>query len=158
MELLRLFIPAKAAQISEALSDISALADYEQSLCNHLAACEALEPLHAVLCSILRMGANFRTALAQQPIQLATQTVAPLCTRLDVDGSLSSRQVNRSPGYPVSRARPATQSPYQLGVCFNFQKGRCFRPNCKFSHRCDNCNSRTHGKESCSSTRTPGSS
>ena len=157
MELLRLIVPAKAAQVSEALSEISALTDYEQSLCNHLAASEALEPSHAVLCSILRTGADFKAALKHQPIQLATQTVAPLCTGIDIDGSLSSRKNAQSPTRSGTRARPATSFPYQLGLCFNFQQGKCVRPTCKYSHRCANyCKSSSHSKESCSSTNTTG--
>ena len=68
LDLLRLFSPDKAARVSEAISEISALADYEQSLCNHLAASEALEPTHAVLGKLLRAGANFKTALTYHPI------------------------------------------------------------------------------------------
>ena len=156
MELLRLFTPTKAAQVSEALSEISALADYEQSLCNHLAASEALEPSHAVLCSILRTGADFKSALKQHPIQLATQTLAPLCPGIDIDGTLSSRLDAKSPGRSGTRARAATSQPYQLGLCFSFQQGKCARPICKYIHRCANCKSTSHGKEYCTSTKTSG--
>ena len=158
MELLHLFIPARAAEISAAISEISALADYEQSLCNHLASSEALEPAHAVLCSILRTGADFKAAMSHQPIQLAAQTVAPLCTGTNVNGSLSAWQDAQSPGRAGSRARPTVRPPpYQVGFCFNFQQGKCHRPNCKYDHRCATCRSPSHGKESCSSTRSPGS-
>ena len=152
MELLRLIIPTKAAQVSEALSEISALADYEQSLCNHLAASEALEPPHAVLCSIMRTGADFKSALKHHPIQLATQTLAPLCPGTDIDGSLSTRRDGQSPSRSGTRARPATNHPYELGLCFSFQQGKCVRPICKYTHRCANCKSTSHGKEYCSST------
>ena len=75
-ELLRWVSPDKAAYLSEAISDISALADYEQSLCNHLAASEAPEPAHAALGTLLRTVANFKAALRNNPIQLAAQAVA----------------------------------------------------------------------------------
>ena len=156
MELLRLIVPAKAALVSGALSEISALADYEQSLCNHLAASEALEPAHSVLCKILRTGADFAGALKHQPIQLATQTVAPLCTGTDIDGSLPTRQNTKSPARWGTRARTATPYPYQVGLCFNFQQGKCDRSACKYSHRCGNCKSTSHGKEACSFTNTTG--
>ena len=145
MELLRLVTPAKAAEVAAAVSEISAVADYEQSLCNHLAASEALEPSHAVLCSVLRTGADFKAALSHQPIQLATQTVAPLCTGMDVDGSLSARQDVQSPGRAGSRARTTVRPPpYQVGFCFNFQQGKCFRPSCKYTHRCATCKPPSH--------------
>ena len=82
---------------------------------------------------ILGMGADFKAVLSRQPIQLATQTVALLCTGMDVDGSLSSRQDAQSPGRAGSCARPTIHPPpYQAGFSFNFQQGRCYRPNCKY--------------------------
>ena len=92
IDLLRLFSPDKAARVSELLSEISAIADYEQTLCNHLAACEALEPSHAVLSKLLRSGANFQTALTYQPHQLATQAMSLLCSSPDVDGTLALKR------------------------------------------------------------------
>ena len=73
LDLLRLFSPDKTARVSEAVSEISALAEYELSLCNHLAASEPLEPMHAVLVKLLRSGADFKTTLTNHPIQLETQ-------------------------------------------------------------------------------------
>ena len=154
-DLLRWLTPDKADQLSKAVSDISALADYEQSLCNHLAASEALEPAHAVLGTLLRTGANFKTALTHNPIQLAAQAVAPLCAGADIDGLLPKSkttpfQRNRSRTLP----RTGTPAPYPPGVCFDFQKGVCFRTACKYKHHCASCRSGAHGQVACRSTAT----
>ena len=106
-DLLRWLVPDKAARLSDALSDISAIADYEQSLCNHLAASEALEPAHAALGTLLRTGANFKAALRSNPIQLAAQTVAPLCVGVDIDGILSKPKPSTLSRRTKTRTPPA---------------------------------------------------
>ena len=133
LDLLRWLTPDKAVQLSDAVSDISALADYGQSLCNHLAASEALEPAHAAFGTLLRTGANFKAALKSNPIQLAAQAVAPLCACVDIDGVLTKPKRSTPFRRVKSRVptRPSTSLPYQLGVCFDFQKGECFRATCK---------------------------
>ena len=156
LDLLRWLTPDKADQLSKAVSDISALADYEQSLCNHLAASEALEPAHAVLGTLLRTGANFKTALVHNPIQLAAQAVAPLCAGADIDGALPKSKANT----PFQRTRPrtvprtGTPAPYPPGVCFDFQKGVCYRTACRYKHHCASCRSGAHGQLACPSTST----
>ena len=148
LDLLRWLTPDKAVQLSGAVSDISALADYGQSLCNYLAASEALEPAHAALGSLLRTGANFKAALQNNPIHLAAQAVAPLCAGVDIDGVLTKPK----PSTPLRRVksrtptRPNTPLPYQLGLCFDFQKGECFRATCKYNHYCASCRSGSHGQ------------
>ena len=156
LDLLRWLTPDKAAQLSDAVSDISALADYGQSLCNHLAASEALEPAHAALGTLLRTGANFKAALQNNPIQLAAQDVAPLCAGVGIDGVLTKPKTNTSFRRAKSRipTRTSASLPYQLGVCFDFQKGECFRANCKYNHYCASCRSGSHGQVACPSTST----
>ena len=155
-DLLRWLTPNKAAQLSESVSDISALADYEQSLCNHLAATEALEPAHAALGTLLRTGANFKAALLNNPIQLAAQAMAPLCHGVDIDGTLSKFK----PSTPGRRAKSRTpnrtdaSTTYPPGVCFDFQKGVCARAACKYNHYCASCRSCSHGQVACHSTST----
>ena len=154
LDLLRWLTPDKAVQLSDAVSDISALADYGQSLCNHLAASEALEPAHAALGNLLRTGANFKAALQNNPIQLAAQAYAPLCAYVDIDGVLTKSKTNTPPRRVKSRTptRPSTSLPYQVGVCFDFQNGACFRANCKYNHNCASCRSGSHGQAACPST------
>ena len=154
LDLLRWLTPDKAATLSEAISDISAQVDYGQSLCNHLAASEALEPAHAVLGTLLRTGANFKAALRNNPIQLAAQAVAPLCTGADIDGVLSKAKSNTPfwRGKPRTPTSTNTSAPYPAGVCFDFQKGVCFRGICKYNHRCASCRSGSHGQVACPST------
>ena len=156
LDLLRWLTPDKPDQLSKAVSDISALADYEQSLCNHLAASEALEPAHAVLGTLLRTGANFKNALMHNPIQLAAQAVAPLCTGADVDGVLPKPKISTPFQRTRSRTLPrmGTPAPYPPGLCFDFQKGVCFRTACRYKHICASCRSGAHGQLACRSTST----
>ena len=155
IDLLRWLDPGKADRLSETVSDISAVADYGQSLCNHLAASEALEPAHAVLGTLLRTGVNFKAAQLHYPIQLAAQAVAPLCVGVDIDGALSLPKVLSPPNTRMrsTRARPRAparpQASYPTGVCFDFQRGLCFRTSCKYSHRCAVCRSEAHGQVAC---------
>ena len=58
-DILRVLAPERAEALDASLKGILALADYVQTLCGHLAANEALEPAHDVVCRILRTGANF---------------------------------------------------------------------------------------------------
>ena len=76
--MLRVLAPEKAGFLEATLRQISALADYVQSLCSHLAANEALEPAHAVICKLLRTGADFEGAVASSPIHVASAAMAPL--------------------------------------------------------------------------------
>ena len=152
IDLLRLLNPNKAARLSEAVSDISVLADYEQSLCNHLATSEALEPTHAVLGSLLRTGADFKAALLHHPIRLAAQAVTPLCHGVDVDGSLSASGTRQTGARAKTRTPNQRPVSYPSGVCFDFQKGLCSRNFCKYTHRCASCRSTSHGKSTCRAT------
>ena len=152
LDLLRLFSPDKAARLSKAVSEISVLADYEQAVCNHLATTEALEPTHAVLGTLLRTGADFKTALSHQPIQLATQAVTPLCYGADVDGTLAASGTRQQAGRTRTRTPNRKPAQYPMGVCYDFQKGVCSREFCKYNHRCATCRSVHHGQSSCKST------
>ena len=156
IQLLRLFSPDKARQVSEALSEMSAVADYEQSLCNHMAANAALEPVHAVLGRLLRTGANFKTALTYNPIQLAAQALAPLCYGSDVDGLLTSSKNRGLSSRPKARSITNASTSYPRGVCFDFQRNKCTRINCRYPHRCASCRSSAHGQMSCPSQSSQG--
>ena len=88
IDVLRVISPEKAAALTATLGQISAFSDYVQSLCGYLAANEALEPAHAVICKLLRTGADFEHAGRSNPINLATAAIASLCHSPDVDGVL----------------------------------------------------------------------
>ena len=79
MDILRLLALRKATCVESIIERIISLADYAQSVCNHLAANEALKPAHAVICRLLQTGANFGEGNVHRPFHLATQAVAPLC-------------------------------------------------------------------------------
>ena len=148
LDILRVISPEKAAALTATLGQISALADYVQSLCGHLAANEALEPAHAVICRLLRTGADFERAAVTNPIHLATAAVAPLCHTPDVDGVLGK---SSTPKTPTARRSPSGGAPYPRGYCFAFQRGNCARVLCSFRHACTNYRVPGHGRDACPS-------
>ena len=138
IDILRVISPGKAAALIASARQITALADYVQSVCGHLAASEALEPAHGVICGVLRTGANFEQANLSNPIHLAAAALAPLCHTPDVDGVLGRTPAPRS----TSNRR---------GYCFAYNRGNCTRSPCIFMHACTRCNSTSHGYSSCPS-------
>ena len=75
IDVLKLFAPHKATAIVQILNGISSLADFNQRLGRHLASQPALEPIHAVLCDLLRSGADFASDAARNPLAIATQAL-----------------------------------------------------------------------------------
>ena len=149
-DILRVFAPHRAAALNDAINQIADLSNYIQSVCGHLAANQALEPAHDVICRLLRSGADFGHAAAYNPIQVAAAAAAPLCTGSDVDGTLakssSTAQSRRTNAANRSRLnRQATAGP----VCYRFQDGLCTTPNCRFQHACSHCGREGHGRASC---------
>ena len=144
-DMLRILAPEKAGLLDSTLRQISALADYVQSLCGYLAANEALEPAHAVICKLLRTGADFEGAVASSPIHVAPAAMAPLCPHPDVDGVLQKK-----PTSTLARRRPLQF--FQRGYCFAFQNGTCTNPSCPYKHLCSRCQAPGHGMRACSST------
>ena len=140
-DVLRIMAPEKAAVVESTLRQISALADYVQSLCGYLAGNEALEPAHAVICKLLRTGADFERAATTNPIHVAAAAIAPLCQHPDIDGVLKKKS-------PSTRTRSANNCPQ--GYCYRFQRARCTNPSCPYRHLCAICHSPGHGRSTCS--------
>ena len=88
IDVLGIIFPEKLATLSATVEQIVALAVYVQSLCGNLLANEPLEPAHAVICRLLRTGANFELAVVRNPTHLAPAAVAALCQTPDVYGVL----------------------------------------------------------------------
>ena len=65
--ILMLFAPEKMDAISNILDGIEALADFNQRLGKHMALQPALEPIHNVLCDILRSRLDFASATTRCP-------------------------------------------------------------------------------------------
>ena len=72
IDVLKLFVPHKAEAVEQILKGIESLADFNQRLCCHLASHPALEPIHAVICDMLRSGSDFETATRTNPLAIAT--------------------------------------------------------------------------------------
>ena len=144
-DVLRVIAPEKAGLLEVTLRQISALADYVQSLCGHLAANEAVEPAHAVICKLLRTGADFERAVSSTPIHVSAAAMAPLCPHLDVDGVLQKIPANA----PARRRSPQF---FQRGYCFSFQNGACTNRSCRYKHLCSRCQAPGHGMRGCTAS------
>ena len=141
-DVLRVIAQEKARLLDAMLRQISALADYVQSLCGYLTANEALEPAHAVICKLLRTGADFEGAVTSSPIHVAAAAMAPLCSHPDVDGVLQKK-----PAAALARRRPLQY--IQRGYCFAFQNGACMNRSCRYKHLCSRCQAPGHGMRAC---------
>ena len=64
--ILMLFAPEKMDAIANILDGVESLADFNQRLGKHLALQPALEPIHSVLCDLLRSGLDFAATTARQ--------------------------------------------------------------------------------------------
>ena len=140
-DVLRIMAPEKAAVVESTLRQISALSDYVQALCGYLAGNEALEPAHAVICKLLRTGADFERAATTNPIHVAAAAIAPLCPHPDVDGVLKKKSL-------PARARRASNYCPQ-GYCFRFNRASCTSQSCGYRHLCAICHSPGHGRSTC---------
>ena len=108
-DILRVLAPEKAAGMAAVLRQITALSEYVQSLCGYLAANEELEPVHSVLCNLLRTGADFERALNINPLHLAAGAIKHLCTQPDADGVLPKKK-------PTTTRTTPSRRRYPLGV------------------------------------------
>ena len=71
--------------ISNILDGVESLADFNQRLGKHLALQPALEPIHSVLCDLLRSGLDFAAAAASCPLNIATEAMRHQCSTPDDD-------------------------------------------------------------------------
>ena len=149
ISLLRIFCPKKAQEIELALQRVSALAAYNQSLCGHLAASEALEPAHAAVTEVLRTGADFDRAYTFQPVHVAAQAIAHLCAKPDVDGVIPPKKKPKVKLEPTKKKRNPAGGRYRPGVCFAFQRGACALEPCRYQHVCGHCFAADHSGQAC---------
>ena len=162
--ILTLFAPDKMDAISNILDGIESMADFNQRLGKHMALQPALEPIHNVLCDMLRSHLDFASATARCPLNIATEAVRHQCSSPDGDavsfvkpgyGARSSASFQRRRG---NKSNQATRAPATGGArnklkdcCYYFQNDSCNRQQCAFRHICDSCGSRDHGSSNCSS-------
>ena len=103
IDVLKLFVPHKADAIVKILNGIESLADFNIRLGQHLASHPALEPIHAVLCDMLRTGGDFATATQRTPLGIATQAVQHICTTPDDDAVSFAKGIGRKATTPANK-------------------------------------------------------
>ena len=169
--ILKLFAPEKMDAISNILDGVESLADFNQRIGKHLALQPALEPIHNVLCDLLRSGLDFSASTTRCPLNIATEALRHQCTTPDDDAvtfekatplgrNKSSQATHNSwnqrrrggKGYQAART-PATGGARNKikNCCFHFQKNGCTRQQCAWRHICDLCGSLDHGSINCTS-------
>ena len=168
--ILMLFAPEKMDAISNILDGIESLADFNQRLGKHLALQPALEPIHNVLCELLRSRVDFAAATSRCPLNIATEAMRHQCSAQDDDavtfekpaqGARKSSSYQRRRG---NRTYQATRTPATGGTknkikncCYFFQKDTCTRQQCAYRHICDSCGSVDHGSRRCPNDNDPSS-
>ena len=83
--ILTLFAPDKMDAISNILDGIESMADFNQRLGKHMALQPALEPIHSVLCDMLRSHLDFASATSRCPLNIATEAIRHQCASPDDD-------------------------------------------------------------------------
>ena len=160
--ILRLFAPEKLDALSNILDGIEALADFNQRLGRHLALQPALEPIHHVLCDILRSRLDFASATSRCPLNIATEAVRHQCSTPD-DDAVSFEKPNanyrNNSSYQQRRANKTYQAPRTQATggarnkikncCHFFQRDSCVRRQCSYRHICEGCGSSDHGYNKC---------
>ena len=157
-----LFAPEKMDAISNILDGVESLADFNQRLGKHMALQPALEPIHNVLCDILRSRLDFASATSRCPLNIATEAMRHQCSSPDDDavifekpaqGARNNSSYQRRRGnktYQAART-PATGGARNKikNCCHFFQKDACSRAQCAYRHICDSCGSLDHGSNVC---------
>ena len=161
--ILTLFAPEKMDAISNILDGIESLADFNQRLGKHMALQPALEPIHNVLCDILRSHLDFASATSRCPLNIATEAMRHQCTSPDDDAvtfekpkqsarngtSYQRRRGNRSSQTARTPATGGARNTLR-DCCYFFQRDACNRQQCAYRHICDSCGSHDHGSSNCS--------
>ena len=158
--ILKLFAPEKLDAISNILDGIEALADFNQRLARHLALQPALEPIHHVLCDILRSRLDFATVTSRCPLNIATEALRHRCSTPDDDAVTFDRQAPQTRNYDQRRrgikSNQATRTQATGGArnrikncCHFFQNDNCVRRQCSYRHICNACGSSEHGYNKC---------
>ena len=134
-----------------------------------MAAQAALEPIHSVLCDMLRSGMDFGAAAERCPLAIATEAMRHQCSIPDDDAvtfakAAPGNRTRSSPGAQNSgnrrRRRPRNNQPNRTpsnsgarnkikNCCFYFQKDSCSRQQCSYRHICNICGSAEHGSTIC---------
>ena len=166
IDVLKLFMPRKAVAIVRILNGIASLADFNQRLGRHLASQPALEPIHAVLCDMLRSGSDFAADTRRNPLGIATQALQHICSTPDDDATVFKERSGRTPAKSsaaptgsvkrASRVRSNSTNAGRPGqrfknYCYNFQNNKCENPEhaCRYKHICSHCGASDHGYSDC---------
>ena len=157
IDVLKLIAPQKADAVVRILNGIELLADFNQRLNCHLASHQALEPIHAVMCDMLRCGEDFTVPTKHAPLGVATQAVRHACSTPDEDACFPDKKKQNKASGAAGRtdgSRPGRGGARRGGArlrncCYSFQTGTCTRSPCPYRHVCDSCGSFTHGRASC---------
>ena len=167
--ILMLFAPDKMDAISNILDGVESLADFNQRLGKHLALQPALEPIHSVLCDLLRSGLDFAASTTRCPLNIATEAMRHQCSTPD-DDAVTFAKPDPVPRNKWGQTAPnawgqrrrgtqlgqTTRTPSSGGArnkirncCFHFQKDSCSRQQCAWRHICNICGSLDHGASKC---------
>ena len=165
LDILKLFAPDKVEAITNIVDGIDALADFNQKLALQLASHSALEPIHGVVCEVLRSGTEFASVSKNKPLSIAAQAVQHQCSKPDADavfpakkGTTATRWAGRPSGAAVSRRSRASSTSgtarrggRPAAFCYDFQRDTCHRLRCIYAHQCRKCLSQDHGADACPS-------
>ena len=150
---------AKTQELCNIISRIESNLNFTQSLSEHLANDDMLEPALMVVSDALRHSPDLGKGLWGRSVaanallfrhRASTRDREFKSGRTDQPHRRSTSRISSR----VSKTRfDASTFTYPLGSCFRFQStGKCDNSDCTFDHSCCKCFSKTHGKDSCPNT------
>ena len=144
---------AKTLELCGIINRLESNLKFTQSLSEHLANDDMLEPALLVVSDALRHSPDLGKGLWGRSV--AANALLYRHRASSRDHEFKSGRTT-SPHRPTSRISARKQKfsfenfKYPKGSCFRFQEtGKCDKSNCTFDHSCCKCFSKNHGKESC---------
>ena len=150
IKILELVNARKAADILTLVRKISSMAHFCQSMADYFAHDDALEPALAVVCEILRNNEDAGAVMEKRATTFLGMAQSFQKLRSPEDHDVTQTHRSKPKNHQGSRGSDAVTSLSPRGFCFRFQRSdACRHQNCRFIHKCSECESRNHGAYNC---------
>ena len=141
--LMRNYNSSRYDNVCKRLKRLRSNLHFTQSLAEYFAMEDKIDPGLCVVNEALRGGPDMGIYLQGGSVASKALIFRHLVSQYDKDvKNHTVKKLTREFGSSRSFRHP-------LGVCFEFQKDRCRRKYCTFSHTCSFCKSSSHGYNNC---------
>ena len=129
--------------------------NFSLSLNEYFATDDMLEPALLLIAEAIRSGPNLGVFLRGGSVAASAMMYRHRASPSDHDCRATQRTnfakntFTRRPSGPGTRHQKLVYK-YKTGYCFQFQHtGSCETTDCRYMHKCSQCNEPTHGQDSC---------